>query len=129
MHRQKIQPNPATCGFVFSAYVNSGFHNTALEALQVLSLRMVSEDGNILREKKKFVDEYILAEDLAPESHILELFEDFEDELAVGLLNLRWCGISGFPICESADQSLWAKRLKLQYVKRLASDSLREKQL
>ncbi|XP_027364853.1 pentatricopeptide repeat-containing protein At1g76280 isoform X2 [Abrus precatorius] len=112
MHREKIQPDPATCGYVFSAYVNSGFHNTAIEALQVLSLRMMSEDGNILREKKNFVNEFILAEDLDVESQILKLFEDSEDELAVGLLNFRWCALAGFPICESADQSLWAKRLE-----------------
>ncbi|KAK7321837.1 hypothetical protein VNO77_32824 [Canavalia gladiata] len=112
MHRQKIRPDPSTCGYVVSAYVNSGFHNTAIEALQVLSLRMMSENGNIRAEKKNFVNEFILAEDLAAESQILKLFEDSEDEIAVGLLNLRWCAIAGFPICESADQSLWAKRLE-----------------
>ncbi|XP_061356576.1 pentatricopeptide repeat-containing protein At1g76280 isoform X2 [Gastrolobium bilobum] len=130
MHREKIQPNPATCGYVFSAYVNSGFHNTAIEALQVLSLRMMSIDGNILRQKKNFVDEFILAEDLADESHILKLFEDSEDVLVVGLLNLRWSVVVGFPICESADQSLWAKRLELQFLKkRLVGSSLRGEQL
>nr|KYP65227.1 Pentatricopeptide repeat-containing protein At1g76280 family [Cajanus cajan] len=112
MHREKVPPDSATCGYVFSAYVNSGFYNTAIEALQVLSLRMMSEDGNILREKKNFVNEFILSEDLNVESQILKLFEDSEDELAVGLLNLRWCAVAGFPICESADQSLWAKRLE-----------------
>lgn len=119
MRREKIQPNPATCDYVFSAYVNSGFHNTAIEALQVLSLRMMSEDGNILGERKNFVDEFILAEDLAAESLILQLFEDSEDELSVGLLNLRWCAILGFPICESAEQSLWAKRIESRFLKRL----------
>ncbi|XP_017430146.1 pentatricopeptide repeat-containing protein At1g76280 isoform X2 [Vigna angularis] len=112
MHREKVPPDPRTCGYVFSAYVNSGFHSTAIEALQVLSLRMISEDGNILGEEKKFVNEFILSEDLSAESQILKLFEDSEDELAVGLLNLRWCAIAGFPICESADQSLWARRLE-----------------
>ena len=112
MRREKVPPDSRTCGYVFSAYVNSGFHNTAIEALQVLSLRMMSEDGNILGEKKKFVNEFIQSEDLAAESRILKLFEDSEDELAVGLLNLRWCAIAGFPICESADQSPWARRLE-----------------
>ncbi|RDY12998.1 Pentatricopeptide repeat-containing protein, partial [Mucuna pruriens] len=112
MHREKVPPDPATCGYVFSAYVDSGFNNTAIEALQVLSLRMMSEDGNIVREKKNFVNEFILSEDLAVETQILKLFEDSEDELAVGLLNLRWCAVAGFPIYESADQSLWAKRLQ-----------------
>ena len=119
MHREKIQPDPATCGYVFSAYVNSGFHNTAIEALQVLSLRMMSEDGNILGANGKFVDELILAEDSTAESQILKLFEDSEEILSAGLLNLRWCAVAGFPLCKSADQSLWAKRLELQFNKRL----------
>ncbi|KAL2976267.1 hypothetical protein AAZX31_14G208400 [Glycine max] len=113
MRREKVPPDTRTCGYVFSAYVDSGFHNTAIEALQVLSLRMMSEDGNILRENTNFVNEFILSEDVAVvESQILKLFEDSEDELAIGLLNLRWCAIAGFPICKSADQSLWAKRLE-----------------
>lgn len=113
MHREKVPPDTRTCGYVFSAYVNSGFHKTAIEALQVLSLRMMSEDGNLLTEKKFFLKEFILSEDLDVESQILKLFEDSEgDELVVGLLNLRWCAVAGFHICESADQSPWAKRLK-----------------
>ncbi|XP_019453377.1 PREDICTED: pentatricopeptide repeat-containing protein At1g76280 [Lupinus angustifolius] len=118
MHREKIQPSPASCGYVFSAYVNAGFHNTAIEALQVLSLRMMSPDGNILKKKEHFVDEFILAEDLDVESHVLKLFKDSEEELVAGLLNLRWCAVVGVPICESADQSPWAKRLELQFFER-----------
>ncbi|KEH40263.1 hypothetical protein MTR_1g026480 [Medicago truncatula] len=98
MHQEKVQPDPTTCGYVFSAYVNSSFHNTAVEALQVLSLRMMSVDGNILQERKNFVDEFILDEDLASESHIFKLFEDSEDKVAIGLWNLRWCAMIGFPI-------------------------------
>jgi len=124
MHQEKVQPDPTTCGYVFSAYVNSSFHNTAIEALQVLSLCMMSVDGNILQEWKKFVDEFILDEDLASESHIFKLFEDSEDKVATGLLNLRWCAMIGFPICESADQSLWTKRLESRFQKRLASGSI-----
>ncbi|KAL2349373.1 hypothetical protein Fmac_003373 [Flemingia macrophylla] len=123
MHREKVPPDPATCGYVFSAYVNSGFHITAIEALQVLSLRMMSKDGNILREKKNFVNEFILSEDSAVESQILKLFEDSEDELAVGLLNLRWCALAGFPIFESADQSPWTKRLERMQLHRHCSSS------
>lgn len=118
MHQEKIQPNPATCRYVFSAYVTAGFHNTAIEALQVLSLRMMSINGNMLKQKENFVDEFILAEDLAVESQILKLFEDSEEELAVGLLNLRWCAMVGFPVCESTDQSQWAKRLRVQFLNR-----------
>ncbi|RHN77685.1 putative AMP-dependent synthetase/ligase [Medicago truncatula] len=129
MHQEKVQPDPTTCGYVFSAYVNSSFHNTAVEALQVLSLRMMSVDGNILQERKNFVDEFILDEDLASESHIFKLFEDSEDKVAIGLWNLRWCAMIGFPICESADQSLWAKRLESRFQKRLASGSIIGEQL
>jgi hypothetical protein len=130
MHQEKVQPDPTTCGYVFSAYVNSSFHNTAVEALQVLSLLVMSVDGsNILQERKIFVDEFILYEDLASESHIFKLFEDSEDKVAIGLLNLRWCAMIGFPICESADQSLWAKRLEWRFQKRLTSGSIIGEQL
>ncbi|KAK7283788.1 hypothetical protein RIF29_13534 [Crotalaria pallida] len=118
MHREKIQPCPASCGYVFSAYVNAGFHNTAIEALQVLSLRMMSPDGDVLKKKEHFVEEFILDEDLDVEPRLLKLFKDSEEELAAGLLNLRWCAMVGVPFCESADQSPWAKRLGSQFHER-----------
>lgn len=113
MHQEKIQPDPATCSYVFSAYVEAGFHNTAIQALQVLSMRMMGEDGDLYKEKREFVDEFILAEDSDAESRILKFFEESEENLAVALLNLRWCAMAGFPMCWSADQSLWAERLKI----------------
>ncbi|KAI4336705.1 hypothetical protein L6164_015197 [Bauhinia variegata] len=113
MHQEKIQPDSTTCSYVFSAYVNCGFDNTAIEALQVLSMRMIREYDEVFH-WKDFVDEFILAEDLAAELKIIKLFEDSKENLAFAVLNLRWCAISGFPICWSADQSPWTKRLKLQ---------------
>lgn len=113
MHQEKVQPDPGTCSHVFSAYVQSGFINTAIQALQVLSLRMIGEDGDIYKVKKEYVDEFILAEDSGAESRILKVFEESNEHLAVALLTLRWCATAGFPMCWSADQSPWAKRLKI----------------
>ncbi|KAK4275054.1 hypothetical protein QN277_018196 [Acacia crassicarpa] len=113
MHQAEILPDQTTCSSVFCAYVESGFHNTAIQALQVLSMRMLGGHVQIDEEKRKLVNEFILAEDSAVESRILEFFEESEEKIAVALLNLRWCAIAGFPMCWSADQSLWAKRLKI----------------
>ncbi|MED6118485.1 hypothetical protein PIB30_003233 [Stylosanthes scabra] len=118
MRRENIQPDPATCRHVFSAYVAAGFHHTAMEALQVLTLRMMSKYGSILEKEDDFLDEFILAEDSDAESRIIKLFKDSKEELSVALLNLRWCAMAGFPMLESADQSLWAKRLESQFHRR-----------
>ncbi|QHN88265.1 hypothetical protein HN51_042351 [Arachis hypogaea] len=115
MHREKIQPDPATCRHVFCAYVAAGFHHTAMEALQVLTLRTMSKYGSILEKEEDFLDEFIFAEDSDAESRIIKLFKDRKEELSVALLNLRWCAVSGFPMLKSADQSLWAKRLESQF--------------
>ncbi|XP_020414003.1 pentatricopeptide repeat-containing protein At1g76280-like [Prunus persica] len=105
MHQEKVQPDPATCHFVFSAYANSGFHSTAMEALQVLSMRMICEEDGSFPEKAEFEDDFIFAEDLEAESRIVQLFKDSEEKLAVALLNLRWCAVLGFPISWSSNQS------------------------
>ncbi|MED6124204.1 hypothetical protein PIB30_056858 [Stylosanthes scabra] len=115
MRRENIQPDPATCRHVFSAYVAAGFHHTAVEALQVLTLRMMSKYGSILEKEDDFLDEFIFMEDSDAESIIIKLFKDSKEELSVALLNLIWSAIAGFPILESADQSLWAKRLESQF--------------
>ncbi|XP_059634066.1 pentatricopeptide repeat-containing protein At1g76280 [Cornus florida] len=112
MHQEKIQPDPSTCSFVFSAYVDRGFDSTAVEALQVLSMRMISEEDVTLEEKRmEYEEAFILAEDLDAESRILELFKDSEEKIAAALLNLRWCAIAGFPVSWSPNQTLWATRL------------------
>ncbi|KAK1392976.1 pentatricopeptide repeat-containing protein [Heracleum sosnowskyi] len=116
MHEKKILPDPTTCSYVFRAYVARGRYSTALEALQVLSMRMILEDGSSLEEMRSaYEQQFILAEDMEADSRIIELFKDRKDNLASGLLNLRWCAIAGHAISWSPDQSLWAKRLLKSY--------------
>ncbi|GFZ10513.1 tetratricopeptide repeat (TPR)-like superfamily protein [Actinidia rufa] len=116
MHEQRVQPDPSTCYFVFSAYADHDYISTAMEALQVLSLRMISEESSILEESRtEFEENYILAEDSEAESRIVELFKDSEENLAVALLNLRWCATLGFQISWLPNQSPWAKRLSSKY--------------
>ncbi|KAI3459886.1 hypothetical protein Pfo_016549 [Paulownia fortunei] len=117
MHQEKIQPDPSTCSHVFSAYVDNGFHSTAMEALQVLSMRMISEQDNILKENRLEYENLIFDEDLEAESQIIEVFKD-SAHLAVALLYLRWCATLLFPISWLPNQSLWAKRLSSDYVSR-----------
>ncbi|WOK92040.1 pentatricopeptide repeat-containing protein [Canna indica] len=111
MHREKIQPDPSTLWYTFNAYVESGFNNTAMEALQVLSMRMISEEVEILQEKRAIYEELILSEDPEVELKIIEIFNDSQEFLATALMNLRWCAIMGFSISWSPEESQWAKRL------------------
>ncbi|XP_077237689.1 tetratricopeptide repeat (TPR)-like superfamily protein isoform X3 [Tasmannia lanceolata] len=111
MHEEKIQPDPTTCFYTFSAYVDHGFLNTAMEALQVLSMRMISEDSSILQEKRGDFEDLILDEDPQAESQIIKIFKDSSEHLAAALLNLRWCAITGFSISWLPDESMWARRL------------------
>lgn len=111
MHQEKIQPDPSTCHYVFSSYVDGGFFSTALESLQVLSIRMISEDNSTLEEKRTEVEDFIHSEDKDAESQILQFFKGSDENLAIALLNLRWCAISGSPISWTPNESLWARRL------------------
>ncbi|CAK7336289.1 unnamed protein product [Dovyalis caffra] len=122
MHREKIQPDPTTCYSVFSAYVYCGFDNMAMEALQVLSMRMISLEDCLLEENKAELEDLILSEDSEAESRILELFKDFEEYNAVALLSLRWCAILGFQLSWSPNQSAWARRLSASYDSRKKLD-------
>ncbi|KHF99794.1 hypothetical protein F383_16904 [Gossypium arboreum] len=107
MHQDKVQPDPVTCNYVFSAYVDGGFHNTAMEALQVLSMWMISYEDMTLEEKKiEFEKDFVSSEDLQAESKILQVFKDYDEHLAAALLNLRWCAILGFPVSWSPNQIL-----------------------
>ncbi|MQM20518.1 hypothetical protein Taro_053540 [Colocasia esculenta] len=115
MHQQKIQPDPATCNYVFSAYVNHDFYNTAIEALQVLSMRMISEDENILLEKRIVFEDLVHSEDPDVESWITDIFKEVDEHLAAALLNLRWCAIAGYSISWSPKQTLWSRRLSSCY--------------
>lgn len=115
MHQQKIQPDPATCNYVFSAYARHEFHTSAMEALQVLSLRMISEDEAILRERRASFEDLVRSEDPDVESWIVNIFEEVNEHLAVALLNLRWCAISGHAVSWQPGENPWARRLASCY--------------
>ncbi|XP_068646920.1 pentatricopeptide repeat-containing protein At1g76280 [Aristolochia californica] len=115
MHQAKVQPDPSTCAYVFSAYIDQDFVNTAVEALQVLSLRMISEDESVLEEKQADFEDLVLNDDSIVESRIVEFFKCSEEHLAAALLNLRWCAINGYSISWSPSKSLWAMRLSSTY--------------
>ncbi|ONK81312.1 uncharacterized protein A4U43_C01F27700 [Asparagus officinalis] len=118
IHKEKIQPNPSTCWYAFCAYVECGFHSTAMEALQVLSLRMISEDENILKDYKAAYEDLLHSEELDVESKIVEIFEESQEFIATALLSLRWCAINGSLISWSPSESLWAKRLSSTHAAR-----------
>ncbi|KAF9597743.1 hypothetical protein IFM89_021230 [Coptis chinensis] len=129
MHRMKVQPDPETCYLLYHAYVRSQKHGTALEALQVLSMRMISEEQSVLQKNRKyFEDNFVLAEDSEAELRIIkifkdsistkhykkEIFEDCGDYLATALLYLRWCALAGMSISWSPDEGIWAMSQKNQ---------------
>lgn len=116
MHREKIRPDASTCQYVFSTYVGRHFYNTAMEALQVLSMRMIGGEDHAFEEKKaEFEEAYILSEDEESELRILEFLGGPDENIAFALLNLRWCAILGFPISGSPNGTSWARRLAANY--------------
>ncbi|XP_078443233.1 tetratricopeptide repeat (TPR)-like superfamily protein isoform X2 [Wolffia australiana] len=117
MQRWKVKPDPATCGHVFSAYTKTGLHSSAMEALQVLSLRMISEaERALLFEKQHFFEELIHGEDPDINSWIVNAFDRGHESLAVALLSLRWCAIAGHSMSfSSPEESSWARRIASTY--------------
>ncbi|KAL9248859.1 Pentatricopeptide repeat-containing protein [Drosera capensis] len=112
MHQEEVQPDPSTCSYVFTAYTESEYFSTAIEALQVLSMRMISLDENILQEKMmEFEEDFVFAEDPKAELRIIQIFHESSANVAAALLNLRWCATLGSSISLNPDESLWAKRL------------------
>ncbi|CAN0877087.1 Pentatricopeptide repeat-containing protein At1g76280 [Linum grandiflorum] len=119
MHQNRVQPDPSTCASVFATYVRRGFHNIALEALQVLSMWMLCREDDGLEEfRAKFEDETVLSESEATESEIAGLFVGPDEHIAVALLNLRWCAMLGSAISWSPSQTLWSRRLAANYIAR-----------
>ncbi|CAM8920879.1 unnamed protein product [Rhodiola kirilowii] len=114
MHQDKIQPNPVTCSIVLDAYTNQGYINTALESLQVLSLRMISEDKEELQKHQPEIEELILSQSPEAESQILQHF-DSDVNFATALLNLRCCSLIGFSTPWSPDETAWAKTLSANF--------------
>ncbi|KAF5198705.1 Pentatricopeptide repeat-containing protein, partial [Thalictrum thalictroides] len=109
MHQERIKPDPDTCSFVFHAYKFIGLPTTAMEALQVLSMRMISLEESVLQEKKKYFEEnFIFVED--PEvatSRIIKMIFKFGcHEAAAALWNLRLCACAGFSLSWSPDQRI-----------------------
>ncbi|KAH9297347.1 hypothetical protein KI387_029029, partial [Taxus chinensis] len=115
MHRQKIKPDPETCLQVFSSYYEHGFLDTALEALQVLSVRMVSESESVQRKMKSTYEELILDEGADVEESLVEIFKNSKEYLSASLFNMRLCAFSGVSNSWVPDESPWAIRLSLQY--------------
>ncbi|CDP14603.1 unnamed protein product [Coffea canephora] len=113
MHREKIQPDPSTCHYVFSAYVDQGFYSTAMEALLVMSMRMISEDDDIREEERAEFENLIVAEDM--EARIIDLFKISMDDIHFALLHLRWCAMLGYTVSWLPNESQWAKRLAENY--------------
>ncbi|XP_044511018.1 pentatricopeptide repeat-containing protein At1g76280 isoform X2 [Mangifera indica] len=111
MRQNGVQPDATTCWYMFGGYVERGFYSTAVEALQVLSVRMLCENGNTTQEKRIEFEDLILADDVEAESRILQFYKDSDWNIIAALLQLRWCAIMGFPTYWSTDQSLWSKRL------------------
>lgn len=119
MHRENIQPDPETCLHVFSSYYERGLIDTAFEALQVLSVRTISEDETIQREMQSTFEALVLDEDSQVEESFMEIFNDSKEYLAAALFNMRLCALSGVPNCWIPDKSPWAIRLCSQYDQRV----------
>ncbi|XP_056177316.1 pentatricopeptide repeat-containing protein At1g76280 isoform X6 [Syzygium oleosum] len=111
IHQENFQPNPSSCCYVYTAYVNNGFYSTAIEALRVLSMRMICQADNPPQEMMAEYEDFIFSEDPDAESYLTGFFENNQDDLAFALLNLRWCAIEGMPIDWLPEQSPWAQRL------------------
>lgn len=118
IQKLKMQPDPSTCWLTFSTYVERGFHSTAMEALQVLSMQMISTDDASLVEKSSAFEELIYNEDSDAEAKILELFKDSQEFLATALLNLRLCAFTGFSISWCSEDNPWLKRISSSYSSR-----------
>jgi hypothetical protein len=95
--------------------VDQELYNTAVEALQVLCMRMISEDESILKEKGAALEHLILSEEPDAELSIIKAFGATEECSVAALLNLRWCAMIGSTISWSPEDSLWARRLSSSY--------------
>ncbi|KAG0484411.1 hypothetical protein HPP92_008490 [Vanilla planifolia] len=116
MHQDNIEPDPSTCTYMFLAYLELGFESTAVEALRVMSLRMISQDEDDLQERRASFADLVFSEDPDVESKIVSIFKGSNEYLAVALLNLRWCTfINGYPLSWSTEESLWARRISSSY--------------
>ncbi|KAF3660181.1 hypothetical protein T459_16872 [Capsicum annuum] len=98
MHLRRVLSDPSTCNHVFVVYVDLGFYTTTMEALQVLSVRMIAGGDTDNDEKQTKLENLILSEASEDESRILETFKESKEYLTVVLLQLRCCAIVGYPV-------------------------------
>ncbi|WCJ40402.1 Tetratricopeptide repeat (TPR)-like superfamily protein [Euphorbia peplus] len=117
MHQRKVKPDELTCRYVYIGYVRRHFPKTAMEALNVLCVRMICEEyGDFPRAREQFED-LILSEDEETESRIVKLFGGPKEDIITALLCLRWCAMDGFSISWSPDETQWATRLSTNHDK------------
>lgn len=88
-----------------------------MEALQVLSVRMITQEGVPPAEKRAEYEDFIFSEDPEAESRISYLLKDYQDNVAFGLLNLRWCAILGLmdSVNWVPEESPWSQRISSHY--------------
>lgn len=123
MHQEKVSPDATTCGHVFEAYIRSGLYRTAMEALEVLCVRMILslEEEKVIEEYEKLIYHEAEGESDEAERAIVSSLarakaDGKDDNLVFALLNLRWCAIlKGLPINWSSEQSWWSQRLSAKY--------------
>lgn len=96
-----------------------------MEALQVLSVRMITQEGVPCAEKRAEYEDFIFSEDPEAESQLSYLLEDYQDNIAFGLLNLRWCAILG--LMDSVNwvpqESPWSQSISSYYEDLMGSNN------
>lgn len=119
MHREKIQPNITTCEHVVSAYLNCHQIDDAVEALRVLSIRMLPKGGKLQGQLEDILKQIFNEDSLQVESSTIQLLKDAlisKGLLSEALLAARLSGFGNASIeTWNADESTWAKRLRDQY--------------
>ncbi|KAL5706211.1 hypothetical protein ACHQM5_024410 [Ranunculus cassubicifolius] len=119
MHREEIQPDPTTLAIVMNAYVRRRHHTTALEALQVLSMRMISLDDSILEQhRQSFVENYEEGYEGFLEN-VVNFFKGIEENIYTAFWCLRWS--SGLLGDENLLLAPWAPN-KTEWAQRLSSN-------
>lgn len=127
MHRKRLPPNMPICELVVSAYLNCHQVDDAVEALRVLSTRMLPT-GHQSSEQVEDMFKKVFSEDgLHIDESTSDLLKDAMDHkgvLSEALLATRLAGFGNAPMDEwNAEESWWAKRLKVQYIDMHASDA------
>ncbi|KAI5083327.1 hypothetical protein GOP47_0003070 [Adiantum capillus-veneris] len=116
MHRKKVQPTISICELVVSAYLNCHQTEDAVEALRVLSMRMLPEGV----QSKDILKQICLEDGVQTEESTSELLKDAmikQGPISEALLAARLSGLGNASMAEwNAEESWWAKRLRSQYI-------------